>query len=126
MVAGVGAVVPAAVVAVTATDPDPAGVVARRAVGDRNWTAVAGVDPKSTELPGVKFVPLTTTWSPPGGAPDATERPVAVGGPGGASPGHDMVINNPMRGGGTTNGPIVEVDAPDVGSVQPDADADTS
>ena len=66
-------------VTVTLTMPVPAGLTAVISVEDTTVTLVAGVEPKSTIIPPVRFVPVIVTVVPPAVEPFAGLMPVNVG-----------------------------------------------
>ena len=73
------ALVPAGVVTVTSTVPEPGGEVAVIWVAVSTVNAVAGLVPNPTAVAPVKFVPVIVTDVPPAAGPDEGLTPVTVG-----------------------------------------------
>jgi hypothetical protein len=65
----------------TSTDPDPTGLTAVISVELTLRKLTAGVEPKSTAVTVVKFVPVIVTVVPPVEGPDSGVRDVTVGAP---------------------------------------------
>jgi hypothetical protein len=76
---GPGVLVPAGVVTVTGTAPDPAGDVTVIWVADTTVTAVPGELPNSTEVAPVNPVPVMVTTVPPAAGPVAGLSETTVG-----------------------------------------------
>jgi hypothetical protein len=73
--------VPAGVVTVTSTMPDPAGETAVTSVSETTLKLVATVDPKLTPVAPVKPEPVMVTDVPPAVGPDVGEMPETDGPP---------------------------------------------
>jgi hypothetical protein len=76
------ALVPAGVVTVTSTVPEPGGDDAVISVELTRLTLVAPFGPKLMPVAPTKFVPVIVTLVPPAVGPDAGLTPVTVGGAG--------------------------------------------
>lgn len=84
--------VPAGVVTVTSTVPDPAGDVAVICVELTTMMFVAALDPNRTAVAPVRFVPVIVTPVPPEVGPEAGLIPVTLGGWGGPWYGLDVAV----------------------------------